>query len=411
MNRRDLLKALLVGAAGIVTGGRTIRRLFEGSIVPDTLPVDRRHLADGPDQEIARRRLGMTGLEVSMLSFGAIRFPHIDEQQAADCLNVALDHGINFIDTARAYRDSEEKIGKGIAHRRDEYYLATKSGARDASGMEEDIDTSLRGMRTDYIDLYQLHALNTPAAWEEVRAPGGAYEAALRARDAGKIGHIGVTIHRDRSVMREAIQSGLFETIMLCCNPVDAEGVAEEILPLAREADVGVIAMKALQGGALCPPQERRVAGLGGPDAIVAGSIRFVLGNPNVDAALIGMQRVEEVEDNVALAKAFAPLTDEERRELFELIGDLRPDMRYDQTCLRCGYCLPCPLGINIPEALKAAEMKRAYPADQQHIADEVWESLEVNPARCVNCGACKPRCPAALEIPELLQQAAELFE
>ncbi len=411
MNRRDLLKALLVGAAGVVTGGRALRRIVEEGVSREPLPTDGQRVADAGDTEIVRRRLGSTDLEVSMFSFGAIKLPNIDEQEAADCLNLALDHGVNFIDTARNYRDSEEKIGKGIAHRRDEYYLATKSTARDAEGLEEELNTSLREMQTDYIDIYQLHTVSNQSAWEAVRAPGGAYEAALTAQEDGKIGHIGITVHRDRNVMREAITSGLFETIMLCYNPVDSEGVAAEILPLADEHDVGVIIMKALQGGALCPPEEARVEGLGGPDAVIAGSMRFVLGDPYVDTMLVGMEATEQVENNIAVAKAFEPLTDEERRELFDLIGELRPAMRYDQTCLRCGYCLPCPVEIDIPEALRAADMKRAYADDLQHIADEAWDDLEVHPEACIDCGVCKDRCPAGLEIPELLQEAVALFE
>ena len=256
-----------------------------------------------------KRLLGGTGLEVGIVGFGAIKLPGISEQEAADCLNLALDKGINFIDTARNYRDSEEKIGRAVAHRREQYAIATKSSARDAGTMVEQLDASLRNLRTDRIDLFQLHTVSTREVWEQVRAPGGAYEAALRAREQGKILHIGVTIHRELQVMREAIESGLFETIMLCYNALDSENVGTEILPMARAAGMGTIIMKPLSGGQLCPPSERRMPGLGGPDAIVAGALRFVLQNPNVDCAIPGMQNVLEVDENVALAESFAPLS------------------------------------------------------------------------------------------------------
>ncbi len=357
-----------------------------------------------------KRRLGKTALEVTMLSYGGIKLPNISEQEAAECLNLALDLGINFIDTARNYRDSEEKIGKALHNRRDEFYIATKTSARDARTVEEQLGISLRNLQTDYIDIYQLHTVSNADAWAAVRAPGGAYEAALKAREEGKIGHIGITIHRDKQVMRETIESGLFETIMLCYNPMDAEDVAGEILPLAKEADMGVIIMKSLSGGQLTQPKDRRIAGMGGPDGVVAGTLRFVMQNPHVDVVIPGMQAAHEVEENVAVAENFAPLSRQEHEALLHLIGQLGTELRYGQVCLRCGYCQPCTVGIDIPAVFKAADMKRGYDEKLHYLASEVWESVEVKPDACIECGQCVEKCPAGINIPQQLKEAAELF-
>ena len=357
-----------------------------------------------------KRLLGKTGLEVTIVGYGAIKLPGITEAEADECLNLALDLGINFIDTARNYRDSEEKIGKAISHRRDEFYIATKTSQRDARGVEEQLGISLKNLRTDYIDIYQLHTVSDGERWEAVRAPGGAYEAALQAQEAGKVRHIGITIHRDLQVMREAIASGMFETIMVCYNPLDSENVEAEILPAAQAAEMGVIVMKSLSGGQLCQPLDEREAGLGGPDAIVAGSLRYVLGNPNVSVVIPGMQAVHEVVENVAVGDEYAPLSADEREQLLRLIARMKGDYRYGQVCLRCGYCQPCSAGIDIPSVLKAGDMLEAYSENQHHVALEVWESLEVSPEECTECGDCVEKCPAGIKIPEQLKRVAEAF-
>jgi uncharacterized protein len=357
-----------------------------------------------------KRILGKTGLAVTIVGYGAIKLPNISQAEADECLNLALDLGINYIDTARSYRDSEEKIGKAISHRRDEFYIATKTGARDAKGVEEHLAISLGNLRTDYIDLYQLHTVSDRERWEAVRAPGGAYEAALQAREAGKVGHIGITIHRDLQVMREAIASGLFETIMVCYNPLDSENVEPEILPAAEAADMGVIVMKSLSGGQLCQPLEQREAGLGGPDAIVAGSLRYVLGNPNVSLVIPGMQAVHEIRENVTVGEEYTPLSADEQQQLMRLIARQKGDYRYEQVCLRCGYCKPCTVGIDIPAVFKAGDMLAAYSENLHHVALEVWESLEVSPDECVECGQCLEKCPAGINIPEQLKRVTTAF-
>ncbi len=356
------------------------------------------------------RRLGRTELRVSAIGFGAIKLPDVSFEEANRALNRALDLGINFVDTARVYKDSEEKIGRAISHRRDDFYLATKTYGRDAKSAMEDLHTSLRQLRTDYVDLWQLHSVSSQREWEQVMAPGGALEAAKKAVEQGKVRHIGISIHRELSVMRKAIECGEFETIMLAYSPLDQEGVEAEILPLAAEHDMGVIIMKPLSGGQLVRPEEQRQPGLGGADAIVAGSLRYVLSNPHVSCVIPGMKAVREVEENAALASPFVPISEEEVAELRRLIGSMGRDFRYGQVCLRCGYCMPCPQGINIPEVFRAADMKRGYPDELKYLGDQLYASLPVKADACTACEQCVSKCPAGLPIPEKMREVVQLF-
>lgn len=356
------------------------------------------------------RRLGKTNLEVSVIGFGAIKLPRVEETVATAALNRALDLGINFVDTARAYHDSEEKISRALQGRRDEYVLATKTAQRGEHEALGELETSLGNLRTDHVDLWQLHTVSTWDQWEQISAPDGAIAAGRKALQQGKTRHFGITIHRDWAVMRAAIQSGVFESIMVAYSALDSEGVGAQILPLAAEHDLGVIVMKGLSGGQLAQPLETRVPGLGGPDAVVAGALRFVLGGPAVTTVIPGMTCVREVEENVAVGAGFAPLTEKELEELRRLIGGRQKAYRYGQVCLRCGYCLPCPQGINIPEVLRAADMKRDYPDELKPMGDALWESLEVHPEECVECRRCVEKCPGGVDIPAKLREAAAQF-
>ncbi len=339
----------------------------------------------------------------------AIKLPHISREQAAECLNKALDLGINFIDTSRGYSDSETKIGHALKARRREYYLATKTDGRDYDSAMAELETSLRELQTDYLDLWQLHSISNKDRWRQVTAPDGAVKALHKVREEGVARHVGITIHRDLDVMKEAIASGEFETIMLVYNPLDSENVAG-ILPLAKQQGMGTIIMKALSGGQIAYPKQARRAGLGGPDALVAGALRWVLSDENVDCVIPGMQAVHEVEENFALINPFVPITDDERREFIARLGELRGEYRYGQRCLSCGYCQPCPQGVNIPVILHAATIVQSYPDDLKYLGYQMYRELQVGAEACIQCGQCLEECPAELPIPDLLSEAAKLL-
>lgn len=356
------------------------------------------------------RTLGRTGLEVSIVSFGAIKLPRITQEESTAALNRALDLGVNFVDTARGYRDSETKIGIALQKRRDEYILATKTPTRDAAGAMENLEASLKELRTDVIDLWQLHSVSDPDTFEKVMAPGGAAEALVKAKEQGKVRHIGVTSHRSHEAMRRAITCGLFETIMLCYNALDSEAVEPEILPLAKKHNVGVIVMKALSGGALSTPPEEGSEGPLRPDPIVVGSLRYVVSNDAVTTVIPGIERVAEIEDDAAVGDAPLPMTEAEKDALLRRIGGLRRDFRYGQVCLRCGYCQPCPEGVLVPEILRAADMYQRYPKRVKYMGVEAYQAIEVGPEHCEQCGECEEQCPAGLPVREKLKEVAALF-
>lgn len=354
-----------------------------------------------------KRRLGRTNLYVSVIGFGGIKLPGVQKDDAVKIINRAIDLGVNFIDTARAYGDSEEKIGMALKERRSECIIASKTASRDANGAMKELELSLKNLQTDFIDLYQLHTVSDSETFNTVISHNGALGALRKAQSQGKVKHIGITIHRDIKTMRSAIKSGEFETIMLAYSPLDQEGVAEEILPMAKSHDMGVIIMKPLSGGLLCLPEhERKNLDY---DPIVAGSIRYVIANENVSVVIPGMQKMQEVEENVPLGD-MPKMSEEEKDELLKYIGQQRREYRYGQVCLRCGYCQPCPQGIIIPTVFRAFDIYRSYPDELKYMGLELYTSLKVKADECKECMKCKEKCPANLDIPVKLKEVVETF-
>jgi len=330
-----------------------------------------------------KRKLGRTGLEVTSLGFGALPIQRCDMQEAGEVLNAALDSGINFVDTARAYTDSEEKIGASIAGRRKEFILASKSLQRTYEGMAADIDKSLKLMKTGYIDLYQVHNVKRREELETVLAPGGALEALQAAKVAGKIGHIGFTGH-SIELLIEAISTGNFATVQVPFNIVET-GALERLFPLAKEMDIGRIVMKPL-GGGLLPLKNL--------------ALRYILEN-DVTVAIPGMDKIEHVTQNVAAVQPFVPLSKEERAELTreaELIGK--------DFCRRCGYCLPCTQGIDIPTTFIFHHQYRNY--GMKDIIPGRYAAFPAKASDCIECGVCETRCPYDIPIMKRMKKIAE---
>jgi len=360
------------------------------------------------------RVLGKTGLKVSVIGFGGIKLPEISQKEADEILNRALDLGINFIDTARAYKDSETKIGKAVSKRRDEFILSSRSLSRDRDGILKDLETSMRELQTDYIDIYELHAVNDMETLEKVLAPGGALEGLKIAKQKGLIGHIGITMHFDLNAMKKAIDSNEFEVIMLAYSPLDHEGVNREgILELAKKHGMGIIIMKALLGGQLVLPET--AAGLRKEDPLVRLSLKYVISNPNVDTVIPGMKKLHEIEENARVGDEPLPITEEEKKQLYELISKVaKPAERgwLAQACLQCGYCKRvCPQNIPIPEVFKAYRIYMNYPQNLKHLGLEIYKSLEVKPDTCIECKSCVQVCPIKIDIPAKLKEAQKVLE
>ena len=328
--------------------------------------------------------LGKTGLTISRLGFGGIPIQRVDAATTTELVKAMAEKGINYIDTARGYTVSESYLGEALEGLRDKFVLATKSMARTKEAMAKDIEISLGNLRTDYIDLYQVHNPQLKDL-ETVTAPGGALEALMEAKEAGKIGHIGLTAH-SVEVFEKALTFPWVETIMFPYNIVESQG--EELIAKCKEQNVGFIAMKPLAGGAI-------------EDGSIA--VRYICSNPNVTVVIPGMYDLKEIEQNLAAAENEAPLTEEELAKIAEVKKQLSGNF-----CRRCNYCAPCTVGINIPGVF----LFQGY-LDRYGLGDwakDRYAAMPVKAGACVGCGVCETRCPYNLPIRDMLKVAAEKF-
>ncbi len=330
------------------------------------------------------RILGKTGLKISRIGLGGIPIQRITAEETGPLLRELLDAGVNYIDTARGYTVSEEYLGAALEGVREHFVLATKSMARTKDAMSADIDISLKNLRTDYIDLYQVH--NPGAAdLDTVIAPGGALEALLEAKATGKIRHIGITIHTIEMFQR-VVELPWVETIMFPYNIVETQG--EELIRLCAEKNIGFICMKPLAGGAI-------------EDATLA--LRFIAANPDVTVVIPGMANHEEIQQNVAAVCDNTPLSAQEREKMQLIRNTLGT-----QFCRRCNYCAPCSAGIGIPALfILDGYFSRYGLADW---AQSRYNGLNKTASDCIDCGACEGRCPYNLPIREMLKKVALHF-
>lgn len=290
--------------------------------------------------------------------------------------------GINYIDTARGYTVSEEYLGYALEGIRDKFVVATKSMARTKETMKADIETSLGNLRTDYIDLYQVHNPNMEQL-EQVMGEDGALQALQEAKAEGKIGHIGLTAH-STAVFEKALELDWVETIMFPYNIVENQG--EELIRRCTEKNIGFIDMKPLAGGAI-------------EDASLA--LRYICANKDVTVVIPGMAEMEELDQNIKACEDGSPLSEEELQQMEEIKKQLGTDF-----CRRCNYCAPCTVGINIPSVfLFAGYLQRYNLADW---AKDRYSTLPVKASACIECGECEKRCSYHLPIREKLKKCAE---
>ena len=330
------------------------------------------------------RVLGKTGLKISRLGFGGIPIQRIDAEGTKTVIRHLHDKGVNYIDTARGYTVSEEFLGYALEGIRQDFVLATKSMARTKEAMARDIETSLKNLRTDYIDLYQIH--NPSAAeLEQVQLPGGALEALQEARAAGKIGHIGITLH-PVDLFKKAVELPWVETIMFPYNIVETQ--AEEMIRICGQRNIGFIAMKPLAGGAI-------------DDADLA--LRFISKNPDVSVVIPGMATVAEAEQNFAAVCKSASLSEQEEEKIAKIRGELGT-----QFCRRCNYCAPCTAGISIYSMFLMQGYHDRY--DLKEWAKARYHAMDKKASDCVDCGVCETRCPYDLPIRQMLKKVKDLF-
>ena len=330
------------------------------------------------------RILGRTGLKVSRMGFGGIPIQRIDAKGTRALMLRLRDEGINYIDTARGYTVSESYLGEALEGIRGDFILATKSMSRTKEAMAKDIDISLGNLRTDYIDLYQVHNPSV-AQLEQVVAPGGALEALQEAKAAGKIGHIGLTAH-SLEVFTMGLEMPWVETIMFPYNIVESQGI--DLIAKCAEKGIGFIDMKPLAGGAI-------------EDATLA--LRYVCANNNVTITIPGMAELAELDQNLAAVNDTTPLTDAD----FARMDAIRKELG-THFCRRCNYCAPCTVGISIPSCfLFHGYLQRYGLADW---AKGRYAAMSVKASACIGCGACEGRCPYSLPIRDMLKKVAQDF-
>lgn len=320
--------------------------------------------------------LGKTGLVIEKNGLGCLPIQRISEQEAVYLLHKAYDGGINFYDTARAYSDSEQKVGAAFSEMRDKVVLATKTAARTADEMWKDLEMSLRTLKTDYIDIYQFH---NPSFCPRPGGEDGLYDAALEAKKQGKIRYISLSNHR-LSVAHEAIDSGLYATLQFPFSYL--AGAQElELVQKCRETGMGFIAMKGMAGGLI-------------RDGLTASA--WMQTQEGV-VPIWGVQRECELDQFLQCIREGAELTDERRERIEQDRKELRGGF-----CRGCGYCMPCPAGIEINQCARISLMVRRAPAAEW--LTEEWQQKMHQIENCLHCGQCMSKCPYGLNTPELLQ-------
>lgn len=328
-------------------------------------------------------RLGSTGITVNKNGFGALPIQRVSMEEAIRLLHRAFDGGIRFYDTARLYTDSEEKLGQAFPDRRSRIFLASKTGAVTAEGFWKDLETTLKNLNTDYLDIYQFH---NPAFCPKPGDENGLYDAALEARKKGMILHIGITNHR-LNVAQEAIDSGLYETLQFPFCYLSGEPELK-LLEGCKKQDMGFLSMKALSGGLITN---------------AAAAFAFQAQFPET-LPLWGIQREEELEQFLSFVNN-PPSMNEElsaviEKDRKELLGEF---------CRGCGYCMPCPAGIEINNCARMSLLLRRAPS-AGYLTPQ-WQEKMQKIEDCKHCDSCKKKCPYGLDTPKLLKKNYEDYK
>ncbi|MBE6503388.1 MAG: aldo/keto reductase [Methanobrevibacter sp.] len=319
-------------------------------------------------------RLGKTNLEVNKNGFGALPIQRRNEKDSIEILKTAYDNGINFYDTARFYTNSEEKLGKAFKNIREDIYIATKTGMESPEEFWKDLETSLKELKTDYIDLYQFHNISfCPKKDDEL------YKAMLEAKNQGMINHIGITTHKI-TIAHEALESGLYETLQYPFSYLSGSDELE-IVKKCEKLDVGFIAMKAMGGGLLKNSK---------------ASYAYINQYDNV-LPIWGIQKLSELNEflsynnNTKLDENLMSVIENDKKELG------------NNFCRGCGYCMPCPEEINISLCARMSLWIRRFPTEP-YLTEE-YQKMMNETQNCLECYACVDNCPYELDIPELLKE------
>lgn len=327
--------------------------------------------------------LGKTGLEVSAVGFGGIPIQRVSDDEAVEAIHRAMGLGVNFIDTAAGYGDSQKKIGKAIRGKRDGLVIATKTPAGDRDGAMSDIEQALREMGCETIDLLQFHGVSSREKWERILAPGGAGEAFLEAREKGWVRHIGVTSH-SLELSLELVDEELFETLQFPFNLVTSEP-AEALIPKVRRLGKGFIVMKPLCGGQY-------------DDANLA--FKYLNAYPDL-VPIPGVEMPEQIEEICSIVAGGQTLAGEEKARAEQIAAELGKEF-----CRRCGYCEPCPQGVPIRTAMILDGFLSRFP--ERRLVDGPVSQVAEKVPQCTRCGTCETKCPYDLRIIEKIHESLD---
>lgn len=358
------------------------------------------------------RQFGNTGIKVSALGFGAMRLPK-DEEEAVRVLHRAFELGVNYLDTALVYGESEVVCGKALKGWRDKVYISTKNPLYDntVEGWWERLNRSMERMDVDHIDFYQVvHGLDVNA-YENFLVKGGGMDAIRKAKEQGLIQHACFSCHDTPENMKKLIDTGEFAGMTVQYNLLDRAN--EEAIAYAHDHGMGVVIMGPVGGGRLGAPSDQiRQMIPTGVKSSPEVALRFVFSNPNVSCAISGMSTVEMVEENVAVASREEALTLAERQSIEEALNEVK--RLSELYCTGCNYCMPCPQGINIPENFRMMNYHRLYgitdhaKALYNQLSDSEHPERGKKAEECIQCGACEPKCPQKIRIIDQLKEVAE---
>ncbi|CEN90372.1 aldo/keto reductase [Paraclostridium sordellii] len=330
------------------------------------------------------RVLGKTNLKINRIGFGGIPIQRVTQQDTNKIIDELINQGINFIDSARGYTVSEEYIGNAIEGKRDNFILASKSMSRTYEDMLKDVDITLKNFKTDYIDLYQLHNVKSDE-YENIFNDNMAYKALLDCKSQGKIKNIGITSHSIDTI-KKAVRDEKFDTIQFPYNIVEDQ--ADEIFREAHKRNIGIIVMKPLAGGSI---NNAKLA------------IKYILSKEYIDVVIPGMDSVDQVLENISVLENLDIDKEDELK-----IEDIRNQLG-NRFCRRCEYCMPCPVGINIPMNFLLEGYYSRY--NLKEWSKERYNSLDIKASDCVECGKCESKCPYDLPIREMLKEVTEKLD
>jgi len=355
---------------------------------------------------LQKRRLGRTNLQASIVGFGGTWISEIDKPTAVDVVRQAFESGINYFDTARWDGDSEEKIGHALKDIRNQCIIATKTGSRTREESLEDLKNSLQLLQTDHIDILQLHGIDDEKTLTKAMGSNGALQTCKKAQKEKLTKFIGITGHKPQ-ILVKAIKTGEFDTVLVPLNVITRQA-EEELLPTAKDLDIGVIAMKALSAKTsnliTClyqpslslisdEPELRTLLGQNN-DEMISCLLKYNL-SKDITSTIVGLRSITEVQVATKVGINYQGLSAIEQK---------RFDFKLGTYCRDCALCMPCPEKINIPAILRFNSFYTVY--GLKNWACKLYGGLEIKPDKCTQCGTCQQKCPYNLQIKNMLKEA-----